>query len=297
MKKLFYLIPIIILLTGCNSYIELNNLGIINKIGLTHNDNYQLYASIINNINENLEPKEDVITVEGDDILELINNLSTSLNKKIYMSHLDLLIIDDTIKTYEIKNLLNYFLNNNETRENFLVVSTNDVKKLINNSKFQEINNLIKINQNETSKSLNTTMFDIAKNYYLNKEIYIQNINYSDKLYLDGITKIRNNKVEHIENNKSIFINYLLNNINSYKENIVCKNNQSIYLEILESYTNTFTNKLIITNEIKVITNDCNLDKKSINKLFSNYLKKNISLYTNKDIIINNTIRSIYENN
>ncbi|MBR3661271.1 MAG: hypothetical protein IKN63_05180 [Bacilli bacterium] len=297
MKKLFYLIPIIILLTGCNSYIELNNLGIINKIGLTHNDNYQLYASIINNINENLEPKEDVITVEGDDILELINNLSTSLNKKIYMSHLDLLIIDDTIKTYEIKNLLNYFLNNNETRENFLVVSTNDVKKLINNSKFQEINNLIKINQNETSKSLNTTMFDIAKNYYLNKEIYIQNINYNDKLYLDGITKIRNNKVEHIENNKSIFINYLLNNINSYKENIVCKNNQSIYLEILESYTNTFTNKLIITNEIKVITNDCNLDKKSINKLFSNYLKKNISLYTNKDIIINNTIRSIYENN
>ena len=297
MKKLFLLIPIIVLLTGCNSYIELNDLGIINKIGISHNNTYQLYASIILSRDENLEPLEETIVVEGNNIPELIDNLSTSLNKKIYMSHLDLLIIDDTIKTYEIKNLLNFFLNNDETRENFLVISTDDIKNIMDNSKFQEINNLIEINQNETSKSLKTTMFDIAKNYYLNKEIYIQNISYSDKLYLDGITKIHNNKLEHIKNNNSIFINYLLNNINSYKENLICKDNQSIYLEILSSNTNNFTNKLIITNEIKVITDDCNLDKKSINKLFSNYLKENISLYTNKDIIINNTIRSLYENN
>ena len=292
MKKILYLIPIIFLLTGCNTYIELNNLGIINKIGIEHINNYKLYASILDNT---LDLKENIIIVEGKTIEELINNLSLTLNKKIYLSHLDLLIINNSIKNYEIKELINYFLNNNDTRENFLIVTTDDIENLMNNSNFQEINNLIKINRTETGVSIYTTMFDIIKNYKLNNPIYISNIKYNNQIELDGITKIYNNKISHIDNKNSIFINYLLNKIESFKLNLECNSNEYLYLDILSSNTNNINNKILITNELKVINNNCNLNKEQINNLLNDYLSNNLKKYTKKNIIIKNTIRSYYD--
>ena len=293
MKKILLIIPILLLLTGCNSYIELNNLGIINKIGIEHQNNYKLYASIIDYIDkENTIPKEIIVIVEGNTIEELITNLSISFNKKIYMSHLDLLIINDSIKNHELKELINYFINNNETREDFLIVTTNDIKSLIANSSFQEINNLININKNETSISIYTTMYDLTNKYLLNEPIYLSNIKYDNNISLDGITKIYNNKITYINNQDSIFINYLLNNIETYKETLICNYNKYLYLDILSSNTNIINNKIYISNEIKVINNNCNLSKDNINKLFNNNLLSNLKKYTDKKIIINNTIRS-----
>ena len=297
MKKIFLIILIPLFLTGCNSYIELNDLGIINKIGIEkENNNYKLYASIIKNTDEN-KIENEIYSVTAKNIPDLIENLALTLNKKIYLSHLDLLIINHSIKTNELKELITFFLNNNDTHNSFLIINTDNIQDLIANTEFKEVNNLIEINTNETSKSIKTTMFDIATNYYLNKPIYIQNIGYNNHIYLNGFTKLYNNKQEIIDNNESIFINYLLNNINSYKENLLCDNNQFIYLEILSSNTNFFNNKLIITNEIKIINDECKLNKDEINKLFSKYLKDNLSKYTNQKITINNNIRGLYENN
>ena len=293
MKKILIIFIILLFTSGCNSYIELNNLAVINKIGIEHNDNYKLYASIIDSLDtNNLTPKEKIITVSGNTIYELIDNLSIKSNKKLYMSHLDLLIINNTIKNYEINELINYFLNNNETRENFLIIETNNIEEIITKSKFQEINNLIKINNKETSIGIYTTMYDLINNYLLNKPIYLSNINLKDNITLDGIVKIANNKITYIDNNNSIYINYLLNNINSYKTNIECNYNKYLYLNIIESNTNITSNNIYITNEIKILNNDCNLNKNKINILFNNNLINNLNKYTNKNIIIKNTIRS-----
>ena len=295
MKKLLFILSITLFLTGCNSYIELNDLGIINKIGIEHLNNYKLYASIIDDIDDNLSFNEKLVIVEGNTIEELINNLSISLNKKIYLSHLDLLVINDSIKTYEIKELTNYFLNNNETRNDFLIVTTNDLENIIKKSKFQEINNLIEINRNETSISTYLTMYDLINKYLLNEPIYLSNIKYDDEISLDGITKIYNNKISHINNYDAIFINYLLNNINTYKKQLTCDYNKYLYLDILSSNTNIINNKILITNEIKVINNNCNLNKDNIDKIFNEYLKDNLKKYTNKEITIKNNIRSFYD--
>ena len=289
MKKIIFILIILLTITGCNSYIELNDLDIINQIGIKHLDNYILYASIINN-NET-----KIIKIEGNNIYNLIDNLTTSLNKKIYLSHLDLLIIDDSIKKYELNELINFFKNNNETREDFLVINTNNIEELINNSKFQEINKLIKINQSESSKSIYTTMYDIMSNYYLNKPIYLSNIEYNNNIIINGLKEINNNKISYFNNEDSLYINYLLNNIYSYKLYLK-SNNNNLYINILSSNTKYLNNKIYIFNEIKVINNDY-LSKHEINNIFNTYLINNISKYTNKKIIINNNIRSIYENN
>ena len=296
MKKIIILI-IILLLTGCNSYIELNDLGIIQIIGLEKIDNnYKLTTSIIEKVDEDTNPIISIYNIEGNTIPELFNKLSLSLNKKIYLSHLDTLIINDSIKTNELENIINFFLNNNESRNDFLIITTNDISNIINNTKSENITDLVKLNEKENSQSIYTTMYDLINNYYNKKPIYLTNIKYQDKLFINGITKIEHNKHIQIDEDKSIIINYLLNNINTYKINLKCDNNKFLYLNILSSNTNYLNNKLLITNEIKVITNDCNLNKDIINKTINNYLKDNLKEFTNKKITINNTIRGIYEN-
>ena len=296
MKKIIILI-IILLLTGCNSYIELNDLGIIQIIGLEKIDNnYKLTTSIIEKVDEDTNPIISIYNIEGNTIPELFNKLSLSLNKKIYLSHLDTLIINDSIKTNELENIINFFLNNNESRNDFLIITTNDISNIINNTKSENITDLVKLNEKENSQSIYTTMYDLINNYYNKKPIYLTNIKYQDKLFINGITKIEHNKHIQIDEDKSIIINYLLNNINTYKLNFKCDNNKYLYLNILSSNTNYLNNKLLITNEIKVITNDCNLNKNKINKTINNYLKDNLKEFTNKKITINNTIRGIYEN-
>ncbi len=296
MKKLSLLLSFLFLFTGCNSYTELNDLGIINMIGIEKKENnYNLYATILEKEKEDEEPTNTLYEIKGETIQESFNHLSLRLSKKIYLSHLDLLVINDSIKTNELNDLINFFLNESESRNNFLVVTTNNIKDLLENAKFQEINNLVKINEETTSKSIYTTMFDVMNNYYSKKPIYFTNLDATKNISINGLTKLENNKYEFINENKSLFINYLINNISSLKINLTCDSNKYLYLNILSSNTNTIKDTLIITNEIKVITNDCQLNKDSINKKINTYLQDNIKEFTSQDIVIKNTIRSVYE--
>jgi len=68
MKKIFMIIIFIFLLSGCKSYTELNNLGVINTIGIEKNNNqYKLYASIISDLENN---KNEIYEVSGLNIIE-----------------------------------------------------------------------------------------------------------------------------------------------------------------------------------------------------------------------------------
>lgn len=298
MKKILLLILLIFLVTGCKSYSELNDLAIINAIGITKSDNnYKLYSSIVIETDEKtLEPKTEIIEIAGISLNEIFDKLSLSLNKKIYISHMDLLLIDETIKTNEFKEITNFFLNNNKSREDFLVATTDNIKEILKNSKFKEINDLVEITHEETSKSIYTTMYDVIDKLNNHESIYLSNISLKDKISVDGIKEFKNNNYNLIENEDTIFINYILNNINNYKYSYKCHDNEYLYLNILRSNTSNIKNELLITNEIKIITNDCNLKKDKIIEVFNNHLNNNLEKFTNKKITIKNTIRGTYEN-
>ncbi len=297
MKKLLILI-IIIFITGCDSYIELNDLAIINTIGLEkENNNYKLYASVVDiTEKESLDIPTTSYQVTGTSLNQIIDNLSMSLNKKIYMSHLNLLIINDSIKTKELEEIINFFLNNNETREDFLVVNCNNIKDIIKKMKFQEINDLIENNSRNASETIKTTMYDVIKNFYDKKNIYLPSIILDSSISLDGIKEFKNNKYKEIKGEDIIYLNYFLNKIDTYKYSYTCDDNKYLYLNILESNTSFLTKELLITNEIKVITNDCNYNKDKIENIFNTNLKTNLEKLTNKKITIKNTIRGTYEN-
>ena len=297
MKKIIILLTFIFLITGCTSYSELNDLAIINAIGIEKEDNYyKLYASIVENVEDLVEPNTTIYDISGNSLNEIIDNLSLTLNKRIYVSHLDLLLINETIKTNELEEIINFFLNNNETREDFLVAFTSNIKETLEKTKFKEINDLIEINHQETSKAIYTTMYDVIDNYFSKKNIYLTNLNLDEKISINGLKEFKNNNYKDIKEEDIIFINYLLNKINTFKYSYNCKENNYLYLNILRSNTNILKDELIITNEIKVITNDCKYKKDKIIEVFNNYLKDNLINFTNKKITIKNTIRGTYEN-
>lgn len=297
MKKILILLALIFIITGCSSYSELNDLAIINAIGIEKEDNnYKLYASFVENVEDLVEPNTTIYDVSGTSLNEIIDNLSLTLNKKIYISHLDLLLINETIKTNELEEIINFFLNNNETREDFLVAFTTNTKETLEKTKFKEINDLVEINHQETSKAIYTTMYDVIDNYFSKKSIYLTNLNLDEKIFINGLKEFKNNNYKDIKEEDTIFINYLLNKIKNFKYSYNCKENNYLYLNILRSNTNILKNELIITNEIKVITNDCKYKKEKIIEVFNNYLKDNLINFTDKKITIKNTIRGTYEN-
>ncbi len=297
MKKIF-IILIIITLTGCTSYIELNDLAIINSIGIQKdNNNYKISISLLDEINKDtLEPSLKLIEIYNSNLTQAFEELSFNLNKQIYLSHLNLLVIDDSIKNTEIKEIINYFLNNQDARENFLVIFSTKIKDILTNSKFQEINNLVKINNETTSKVIYITMYDLIKDYYENKSFYLTNIDYNNNLFTKGIIKFSNNNYKELNEDDGLFINYLLNNIETYSYTYKCLENKYLNLKILKATSNNLKNNLIITNEINIIRNECNYSNKQINQNITNYLNDNLKRYTNKNIKINNTIRGNYEN-
>jgi len=197
MKKIIVL-TLCLLLTGCNQK-ELNKLGIINQIGLEYQNNeYHLYASVIKEIDKDLNIKKEIIEVKDKNINSLFKKINLSLNKKIYLSHLDLLVINQTIKYNQIKDITNYFINNKESRYDFLIITTNNIKDILLNTKKQEINDLISLNEEYTYY---TTMYDLLINYYLNKPIILTNIIYQNNIKINGYTIINNNDIGRYNEN------------------------------------------------------------------------------------------------
>ena len=296
MKKYIFLL-IIIFLTGCSSYVELNNLAIINIIGIEKiNDDYKITISLIDKIDDDFEPTMETVNIIDSNLNLAFIKLTNLLDKKIYLSHLNVLVINNSIKTIELKEIINFFLNNQESREDFLVTFSNNINDVLEKSNFQEINNLLKINYKETSEVIYMTMYDLIKNYYDNNSFYLTNIDYKDNIYIKGIISFKNNNYEELNNKEAIFINYLLNDIQSYNYTYKCDNNKYLNLKIINATSNTIKKDLMLTNEINIISNDCNLNKENINNNLIKYLKDNISKYTNKKITIKNTIRGNYEN-
>ena len=298
MKKIILIILILFLITGCSSYIELNDLAIIDIIAIQkNNNNYKLSISYIEEIDkDSLTPKTKIIEKESSNIFLAFDQLKLNINKKIYLSHLNMLIIDNSIKTKEIDEIINYFLNNQDSREDFLVIYSDEIKNIMQNSKFQEINDLVKINYQETSKVIYTTMYDLIKNYYNNKSFYLTKVNYDQNIFTNGIIEFKNNNYTNLEENEGIFINYLLNNLDTYSYTYECMEGKNLTLKILKATSNKLKDNLLITNEINIIANDCKYQNKEINENFTNYLKENLKKYTNKKLEIKNTIIGNYEN-
>jgi len=147
-RKLLFCIVVLItmipLLAGCWSSHEINDLVIVNEMGIDENNgNFDITLSIIkpNSLfsttsteenNENQQNNYLIVTATGNSILDAISQLSRSLPGRIYMGHLDLVVIGENAARDKMESSLDILKRIADFRPNIhLLVAKGSAKDML----------------------------------------------------------------------------------------------------------------------------------------------------------------------
>ena len=299
MKKIFILF--ILLLSGCSDYKELNNLAIVNTIGIDKKDNnYKLCIEVLNTDKEN--GKNKIYYSTGKTINEAINKVNNKSPKIIYGGHLDKIIVSKDILNDKKIDLVDSFFRLTEVKDefDFFVTKDNDacdivksLSKLPNNSSSR-----LQKNSKENRSTSSYTNIDVFISNYLKTGIdpVISVLNIKDnEVYIDNIAITKNGKViKYLDTKESIGYNLIRNEIDkisipiSYKDkystikinksttkNKVIKNNNKYIIEIninIEAYLTEYNFDLDLTKN-NTITKLEEISKKEIDKYITSAIK------------------------
>lgn len=296
MKKILILFIMILSLTGCKDYIEINDLAILTGIVIDYKDDmYKVTAQLIVN---DKESNIEVFTTKSSSINEAIAELSKLSNKEVFISHLKVLIVTDNVLKNNI-NFKDYFLRSSKSKMNFYiyVVSEDISDKILNIYKDNYgssiyLEKMMKFNQNIFSSSTPLTFseyvyYSLEKGYdNIYPKIDIVTNNDKDVLYLNSLSIFKDSKEINLTENESIFYNILTNKANKTSLTINCDDNTySIELQDIKTKYKFKDNKLLINNKskAKIIDYKCKYDLnekssiKKLNDLTNNYIEDNIN--------------------
>lgn len=276
MKYLILLFPFFIL-TGCTSYTELNELGIVNLLGIDYqNEEYHLYMNIVEGNQEDgvLEKEEFFYEAKAKDLQQAFQKLYLKSNKKIYLSHMDSLLLTENAINFRLKDILIYLLNQRDTRNNFqLVQIQSDIKNVFQKKmESKDLIDLIKTNEQYMGTTKSITFEKFLEEILIDQNTFLPLVSYKKEFEIEGMTLIKNFKVlDYVSPNDTILINLLKNQIH-----------QTIYQDIMiyKNQTNLTYKKDQVTFHIQMEVNNYNQELK--NEL-EKRLKKIILQYQEKE--------------
>ena len=278
MKK-FLIVIIILFLSGCYNYKELNKIGIVSSISIDKEDNkYLVSAQVMNVKDEKEESSSNVIVYEakGKTIEEALRKMTTKSNKKLYGGHLGKLVISEEVASEGIINIIDLFQRLPEIKDEFTItvskgISANKVVKIMTSSG--------SIPADYVKQSIETADLDSALtysskldefvSYYLKKYIdpvisVIKVDNYDEKgttlknnettypktkIILDNIAITNKSKLDKFLNeDETIGYNFIRNNVNSMIIPIKC-NDEDNYSSISVTKSKTKTKIKKINNK------------------------------------------------
>ena len=284
MKKMIIPILILLLLTGYTPYVEVNDLVIVDMIGLEKvNNKYLLTVNTIKEEKTDNATKSiyQVSTFEGNSLGSIFLKAKKINNKKAYYGHLKLVVFQSGLLDKEI---INYF-QKQFTQMNYLIVGTNsDIKSLF--KKYDSSSKII--------KEINKKRIDDANIYLSTFEDYLKDIvNKKRESTLPIISLDKNLTTTGLEvykkniliDAKQAKINYLLNNkLSSFHQEITIDN---------KSYEVEFNNvksvlaKDTVTIVMDISSSDINNSKKltnSIKKLFKKEINEFLTYQKDNNI-------------
>lgn len=284
MKKMIIPILILLLLTGYTPYVEVNDLVIVDMIGLEKvNNKYLLTVNTIKEEKTDNATKSiyQVSTFEGNSLGSIFLKAKKINNKKAYYGHLKLVVFQSKLLD---KGIINYF-QKQFTQMNYLIVGTNsDIKSLF--KKYDSSNKII--------KEINKKRIDDANIYLSTFEDYLKDIVNKKRestipiISLDkGLTTTG---LEVYQKNilidaKQAKINYLLNNkLTSFHQEITI-NNKSYEIEF--NNVKSMLAKDTVTIAMDISSSDINNSKKltnSIKKLFKKEINEFLTYQKDNNI-------------
>lgn len=284
MKKMIIPILVLLLLTGYTPYVEVNDLVIVDMVGLEKvNDKYLLTVNTIKEEKTDNATKSiyQVSTFEGNSLGSIFLKAKKINNKKAYYGHLKLVVFQSKLLDEEI---INYF-QKQFTQMNYLIVGTNsDIKSLF--KKYDSSSKII--------KEINKKRIDDANIYLSTFEDYLKDIVNKKRestlpiISLDNgltTTGLEVYKKNILIDAKQAKINYLLNNkLTSFHQEITIDN---------KSYEVEFNNvksmliKGNVTIAMDISSSDINNSKKLINaikKLFKKEINEFLTYQKDNNI-------------
>ena len=127
MKKILLLL-LILLLTGCYNYRELNDLAIVSAIGIDYKDNnFEVSIQIVNpkkqqDSSSANEPDFIIYKSKAKTLQEAFRNVVDTSPNRIYGSHLEILIISEEIAKNHMDKLFDFFAREPEARSEFNIL-------------------------------------------------------------------------------------------------------------------------------------------------------------------------------
>ena len=284
MKKMIIPILILLLLTGYTPYVEVNDLVIVDMIGLEKvNDKYLLTVNTIKEEKTDNATKSiyQVSTFEGNSLGSIFLKAKKINNKKAYYGHLKLVVFQSGLLDKEI---INYF-QKQFTQMNYLIVGTNsDIKSLF--KKYDSSSKII--------KEINKKRIDDANIYLSTFEDYLKDIvnkKRESTLPIISLDKgLTTTGLEVYQKNilidaKQAKINYLLNNkLTSFHQEITI-NNKSYEVEF--NNVKSMLVKDTVTIAVDISSSDINNSKKltnSIKKLFKKEINEFLTYQKDNNI-------------
>lgn len=134
MKKIIISLLILLCLTGCWNYKELNEYAIISGIAIDKKDDLYEVSILISN-----SPKNDtsgdsgnakvvVYSGYGDTIVKAMKDIGLISSKEMYLGSFSVLVVSDDVAKDGLSNAIDFFLRYASTGKNFFVVVARDSK-------------------------------------------------------------------------------------------------------------------------------------------------------------------------
>ena len=310
MKKIILILFILICLTGCWNYKELDDYSIVTGIAIDKKDDDFLVSVLISNAKKdssssNSSSQNVVYSGKGKSIFKALKEISLISPKELYLDHFSILIISEEIASDGIYNIVDFFLRYPNARKDFSVVLAKDCKakdtlKIVSpltDYPSQSLSDNIKF-----TSELQGTVFNLDYNELIydliadGKEVTMssikivgdvkegskqENVEESDPetyLKLSDLVLFKDDKlVDNADNNESIGINIINHKINE----------MNIRLNINDGYV--VVNTISFNSKTKI---DLKNNKPSVN-ISTNGTAKVMEVTGNIDLSDHKTIKKI----
>ena len=322
MKKILLLL-LILLLTGCYNYRELNDLAIVSAIGIDYKDNnFEVSIQIVNpkkqqDSSSANEPDFIIYKSKAKTLQEAFRNVVDTSPNRIYGSHLEILIISEEIAKNHMDKLFDFFAREPEARSEFNILiaknsTPNDQISIITpliNLSATNIKTLIETNSQNLATTVILTFYDTFNKYLIRyleiilpsleligeeekgqEQENIAQTNTNNKVKLSTIAIFKNNKlIGYLSEEESKGLNILLNKANISL--ISSKYHDNYIVSEIDNIKTKF--------DIDVYKKEVNITIKGhsiINEVNSNINIKDPKVIDNIDKNIENELKKIIEN-
>ncbi|HPE14882.1 MAG TPA: Ger(x)C family spore germination protein [Bacilli bacterium] len=274
MKKLLILILLILPLSGCYNYLEINDMEIVEAVGIDYHDELYSVTLQILNINQDNAETPIIYTEEDNTIGKAIRKISLKAPNQLYFGHLSLIILGKEMSEFGISTSYEIFLRDPLIRSDaYVLIASDDTAYNILNQKLDTtvfptdaiINSLKNSSQKDgLTKDL---LFDELVAETMEKgldatisTIYIESVD-SNKQTISQNNIIKLGPLAVIKDDK---VRYILTEEESRTLNIINNNFEDIMISI--EYENSINNIDITLPKSKI---DLNIDNEKIKAIIN----------------------------